>query len=271
MDNTNLPTTQNNFTNQNPIAVLKNLNAFIKIKEFDKVGYLVIPICNKHAVLSGVDKEIDEFTKEEIAKYTALHLKNLTFEEIEIAFQNERFNLYDKKSIHYNFFSIDYFVEIITKYKVWKRSQMTIHNIAMNQNLLPEKSNDTLERDKKQIRIEFINHILILLKDQQHEYINDAFTLYDDFVEHKLIKVDDQQKKDLYAIMLKETIKETNQKISKTHNTNSKKELESFVKNLREKNKNNVVANKCKAYLVCKSMLEYKSVEAILKKLNLEK
>jgi hypothetical protein len=43
MDNTNLPTTQNNFTNQNPLAVLKNLNAFIKIKRI-RQGDLVIPI-----------------------------------------------------------------------------------------------------------------------------------------------------------------------------------------------------------------------------------
>ena len=147
---------------------------------------------------------------------------------------------------------------------------MTIHNIAMNQNLLPEKSNTALEQEKKQIRVEFIKHIFILLKEEKHEYINDAFTLYDDFIEHELIKVDLQQKKDLYAIMLKEVIKEANKKISKSYNINSKKELESFVKKLREKNKNNVVVNKCKAYLVCKSMVGYESVDAILKKINIE-
>ena len=268
MDNTNLPITTTT-QNLNPIAVLKKLDALVKIKEFDKVGHLIIQICNKHAVLSGVDKEIDPFTKEEIAKYTAVHLKNLTFEEIEIAFQNERFGLYPAKTIHYNFFSIDYFVEIINKYKVWKQNQITIHNIATNQNLLPEKSKAAIEQDIKQIRIEFIRHIFLLLKEQEQEYVNDAFTLYDDFVEHKLINVDVQQKKDLYAIMLKEVINEANQKISKTYNRSSKKELESFVKEIREKNRNNIVANKCKAYLVCKSMGKYKSVDAILKKLNL--
>jgi hypothetical protein len=267
MENTNLPTT---IKNLNPIAVLKQLNSFIKIKEFDKVGHLTIPICNKHAVLTGIDKEIDPFTKEEIAKYTAVHLKNLSFEEIEIAFQNERFGLYPAKTIHYNFFSIDYYVEIITKYRAWKQSQMTIHNISMNQNLIPEQSNSTLEQSKKQIRIEFINHIFTLLKDEKVEYVNDAFTLYDDFVEHELIKVDLQQKKDLYSIMLKETIKETNQKISITHNISSKKRLQSFVKNIHNKNKNNLVANKCKAYLVCKTMVKYQSVDDILKKINIE-
>nr|WP_315173616.1 hypothetical protein [uncultured Flavobacterium sp.] len=271
MDNTNLPTTQNNFTNQNPIAVLKNLNAFIKIKEFDKVGHLVIPICNKHAVLSGVDKEIDAFTKEEIAKYTALHLKNLTFEEIEVAFQNERFNLYDKKSIHYNFFSIDYFVEIITKYKVWKQSQMTIHNIPMNQILLPDNSKTSTEKYKKEIRVEFIIHIFNQLHETKKEYINDAFTLYEDFVEYKLIDVTTQQKKDLYAIIAKETIKETNDQISSTFKKHIKKQLQSYVQKIKNKNNDNLIANKCKAYLVCKSMKSYQNHKDILKKLNLEK
>jgi hypothetical protein len=271
MDNTNLPTTQNNFTNQNPLAVLKNLNAFIKIKEFDKVGYLVMPICNKHAVLSGVDKEIDEFTKEEIAKYTALHLKNLTFEEIEIAFQNERFNLYDKKSIHYNFFSIDYFVEIITKYKAWKQNQMTIHNIPMNTNLLPETSKSSAQENIKRIRIEFINHIFNQLHETKKDYISDAFTLYEDFIECKLIDVTLQEKKDIHKIMTKEAIKEANDMISKSYNKSLNKQLRGYIQGLNSKNKDALVVNKCKAYLVCKSMRSHQSAEEILKKLNLDK
>jgi hypothetical protein len=271
MENTNLPTTQNNLVNQNPLAVLKNLNAFIKIKEFDKVGYLVMPICNKHAVLSGVDKEIDDFTKEEIAKYTALHLKNLTFEEIEIAFQNERFNLYDKKSIHYNFFSIDYFVEIITKYKVWKQSQMTIHNIPMNTNLLPEFSKSSDQENIKRIRIEFIKHIFNDLKETRKDYISDSFTLYEDFIECKLIEVTKQQKKDLYAVIVKETIKETNDEINSTFKKHKKKQLQSYVQKIKNKNIDNQVANKCMAYLVCKSMRSHQSAEEILKKLKLDK
>ena len=269
MDNTNLPTTQNNSTNQNPIAVLKNLEAFTKIKEFDKVGRFVIPVCNKHAVLSGIDKEIDPFTKEEIAKYTAHHLKNLTFEEIEIAFQNERFNLYDKKSIHYNFFSIDYFVEIITKYKAWKQNQMTVHNIPLNQILLPDNSSSSAETNKKAIRIEFITHIFNQLQETKKEYINDAFTLYEDFVQHKLIEVTLQQKKDLYAIMAKETIKETKEQISNAFKKHIKKQLQSYLQNIKNKNNDNLIANKCKAYLVCKSMSSYQSIETVLKKLNL--
>lgn len=273
MDNTNLPAVQDNSTSQNPISVLKNLNKFTKIKEFDKVGHIVIPICNKHAVLTGVDKEIDEFTKEEIAKYTALHLKNLTFEEIEIAFQNERFGLYDKKSIHYNFFSIDYFVEVITKYKIWKRDKMTLHNIPINQILLPETSNSTKEeaekeQAKKEIRIAFINMLFDELKTTQKEYIHDAFTLYEDFVDHGLIVVSDGEKKTLYNIMVRETITDLNFDIQKTSSTTLKKEIKLIIKNI-PKGKNIKVINRCKAYLVCKSIKSFINAEAIIKKIDL--
>lgn len=269
MDNTNLPSA--NFTQQQlmPIAVLKNLGAYIKIKNFDKVGHIVIPICNKHAVLSGITTEIDSFTKEEIAKYTAIHLKNLTFEEIEIAFQNERFNQYDNKTMHYNFFSIVYFVEIITKYKIWKQNQMTIHNISIAQILPQNNDNPLLEKNKKAVRIEFIKQIFNELKETKKEYINDAFTLYDAFVEHKLIIVTPQQKKDLYAIMVKETIKITKEKLITTHQRHLKKELQNYIEILSNKNNDTIVTNKCKAYLVSKSIDSFQSADAILKKLNL--
>jgi hypothetical protein len=267
MDNTNLPTTQNNPINQNPIAVLKKLNSFTKIKEFDKVGHLIIPICNKHAVLTGIDKEIDQFTKEEIAKYTAVHLKNLTFEEIEIAFQNERFNLYDKKSIHYNFFSIDYFVEIINKYKHWKQQEMVKHNISISNPLLIE--NTVTELEKKQIRILHINSIFNEIQENKSEFIKEAFTLYEDFVEHKLIIVTNQEKKELYKVMLKEVKREKNKEIFFEKNENTKKDLKKILENIINDNKNNIVANRCKAYLVSKSISEFASADAILKKMNL--
>lgn len=269
MDNTNLPTTPVNTTNQNPISVLKNLNTFTKIKEFDKVGHLVIAICNKHAVLSGIDKEIDPFTKEEIAKYSAVHLKNLTFEEIEIAFQNERFGLYDKKSIHYNFFSIDYFVEVITKYKSWKQDKMTLFNIPINQTLLPEQSSHSLEENKKNIRKDFIIMLFNELKTAQKEYIHDAFTLYEDFVEHRLIVVSDEEKKALYKVMTREAISETSLKISKARSTTFIKELQSYISRINQTNKDALIINKSKAYLVCNSIKSFSSADAVLKKINL--
>lgn len=271
MDNTNLPS--KNIAPQQllPISVLRNLGAYTKIKDFDKVGHLVIPICNKHAVLSGIDKEIDQFTKEEIAKYTALHLKNLTFEEIEVAFQNERFNLYEKKTIHYNFFSIEYFVEIIGKYKIWKRSQMTIHNIPISTNLLPEQTATVTELEKKKIRAIHINSIFNELQEGKVEIVNEAFTLYEEFIEHQLIIVTDQQKIDLYNVMLKDVKSEQKKKMFHEKNETLKKDIKKFLESLNRTGKNTLVINRSKAYLVCKYIKEQQSAYVILEKLNLLK
>lgn len=267
MDNTNLPSTQNIASSQSPIAILKTLGTFTKIKDFDKIGHLVIPICNKHAVLSGIDKEIDQFTKEEIAKYTATHLKNLSIEEIELAFQNERFNLYDNKTIHYNFFSIDYFVEIIKKYIHWKQNQMAIHNIPINQILIPANTNN--QENIKQIRKEFVTLIFNELKQTKQNYIHDAFTLYEDFVEQKLITISDQDKITLYKVILNEVKTETIQEISTTLNRTLKNKLKVFLDNLNKNAIKNVVANRCKAYLVCKSIDSFQNLDSLLKKINI--
>lgn len=270
MENTNnLPAAQNNLENLNPISVLKTLSNLTKIKEFDKIGHLVIPICNKHAVLTGINKEIDTFSKEEIAKYTLVHLKNLTLEEIEIAFQNERFGLYQTKSNHYNFFSIDYYIEITTKYKEWKKEQMTIHNIPIEQILLPETSKSTKEEEAiKTIRREFINMIFNELESTKKEYIYDSFTLYETFVEFGLIDVTDERKKSLYSIMLKETAHEIEVKIESTSNKPLKKELKLALKNIEQKKNNNAI-NRSKAYLVCESIKSFIKPEDILTKINL--
>jgi hypothetical protein len=265
MENTNLPT-NNLATNQNPITVLKNLNSFIKIKEFEKVGHLVIPICNKHAVLSGIDKQIDPFTKEEIAKYTSIYLKNLSFEEIEMAFQNERFSLYDKKSIHYNFFSIDYFIEIMTKYQNWKQEKMESHKIPLEQNVI---SNEPDEQEIKNIRIAFIKMVFEELKTPNVEYISDAFTLYEDFIEKGLFVVSNEEKKAIYKVIKNDTIKDAEKQLKYSINSKTKKELQQFLQKVGPNNKDTLIVNKCKAYLVCQCIKTFKSAEDVLKKIDL--
>jgi GMP synthase PP-ATPase subunit len=145
---------------------------------------------------------------------------------------------------------------------------MTIHNIPLNQTLLPENSNSTDDEDKKEIRREFIKMLFNELKTTQKEYIHDAFTLYEDFVEHGLIVISDGQKKTLYNIMLKETIQDIKFKIHKSSSTSLKKEMQSILKNI-DKDKNSNAINRSKAYLVCTSIKSFISDDAILKKINL--
>lgn len=268
----------NNITNisqqlQGPISIIKNSGAFVKIKDIGKIGHLIIPICNKHAVLSGIDKEIDPYTKDEIAKYTAIYLKNLSIEEIELAFQNERFNLYHNKSKHYNFFSIDYYVEIISKYKAWKQEIMITHNIQIDNKTitLPQQSETTLIEERKEITRQFITQIFNTLKSEKNDYIDFAsYTLYEEFLEHKLIVISNQDKTILYQKMLDAYIREKKQDLRKNSKINAKQKIQSFLQDFNaKKSKNSIVINRCKAFLVCKSLREHYSVVDVLKKINL--
>lgn len=258
---------------QGTISIIKNSGNFVKIKDIGKIGHLVIPICNKHAVLSGIDKEIDQFTKEEIAKYTAIYLKNISIEEIDLAFQNERFNLYPNKSKHYNFFSIDYYVEIITKYKDWKQEMMITHNIQIDNKTitLPQQSETTLIEEKKETTRQFITQIFNNIKSKKNDYIDFvSYTLYEDFLEHKLIVISNKDKTILYQKMLDAYLREKKQDLRKTSKIYAKQKIQSFLQDFNaKKSKNAIVINRCKAYLVCKSLKEHYSVKDVLKKINL--
>jgi predicted transcriptional regulator len=250
---------------QSPIATLKAINSFLKIKEFETVGSILIPICNKHAVLSGIDKQIDMFTKEEIAKYTAQHLKNLTFEEIELAFQNERFSLYPTKSKHYNFFSIEYYVEIMGKYKVWKAEEITRHNITFqSHNILPEKSQQTIQSERLEVRKQFVTNIYNELKaNPQLELVSDAYTLYDELIEKSLINPSNQEKNFIYKKIQASEKSESAKQLSKTFDPTKKNKLANFIQNI-STNKSTIVINRCKSYFVCQYIKSFSDLEPLL-------
>jgi hypothetical protein len=46
MENTNLPPPQKQFGKPKPTSGFEKPKCLYKIKEFDKMGYLVMPICN---------------------------------------------------------------------------------------------------------------------------------------------------------------------------------------------------------------------------------
>jgi len=92
------------------------------------------------------------------------------------------------------------------------------------------------------------------------------------FIEYKIIEEGNlQQKKDIYSIMTKEAIKETNEQINNSFNKSFKKQLQSSLNNINNNNKNTLVVNKCKAYLVSKAIGSYQNIEDLLKKIYVEK
>ena len=69
--------------------------------------------------------------------------------------------------------------------------------------------------------------------------------------------------------MTRETISETSTQIRQARNSTLRKELQAYISKLNQTNKDALIINKCKAYLVCKSIKSFISADAILKKIDL--
>lgn len=225
----------------NCISILKNSFSFKKIREYDKIGYLIIPICNKHFALFGFKNEIDPFTKEEIAKYTALHCKSLSIEEIELAFENERFGLMGNKTEHYQLFSIDYYVQIINKYKKWKAETMIEKNIE--EPAVPiiqlSESNYNEEQRRKEMAEEA----------KQKGVAEFSWIFYDKFLSEGKINPTDEFKKKLYQEQLTAYEKELSTGNFYKGNT-LKQKLKDLKKEIENKEKNGYVIARCKSIIV---------------------
>ena len=225
----------------NPISILKNSFNFKKIREYEKVGQYIMPICNKHFALCGLKNEIDLFTKEEIAKYTALHCRSLSIEEIELAFENERFGLMGNKTEHYQLFSIDYYVQIINKYKKWKTETMIEKNIQEPTKPMLQLSESNYNEQE---------NIKRMTEEAKEKGIAEfSWIYYDKFLSEGKINPSDDYKTKLYEEQLKIYQKELTTGSFYTGNT-LKQKIKDFKKEIENKEKNGAVIARCKSIIV---------------------
>ena len=225
----------------NPISILKNSFNFKKIREYEKVGQFIMPICNKHFALCGLKNEIDQFTKEEIAKYTALHCRSLSVEEIELAFENERFGLMGEKTEHYQLFSIDYYVQIINKYKKWKTDTMIEKNIQEPAEPLLQLSESNYNEQE---------NIKRMIEEAKEKGIAEfSWIYYDKFLSEGKINPSDDYKTKIYEEQLKIYQKELTAGNFYTGNK-LKQKLKDFKKEIENKEKNGAVIAICKSIIV---------------------
>lgn len=108
------------------------------------VGVLFTNLC----VLAGIKEALDHATKGDLYRNLKNYCQDLTLEEIYKAFELERYGEYPTKSNHFQLFGTDYFSEVVKKYRVWKREQLTAHNITIEvKNQLPEKTISQIKQD----------------------------------------------------------------------------------------------------------------------------
>lgn len=84
------------------------------------------------ATLSGIKSEISKADMADIVKMILKRFKQLSFEDIGIAFEMERYNEYDEKTQHFNLFNAEYVSAILKKYQKWKSKYRNDHNLSIS-------------------------------------------------------------------------------------------------------------------------------------------
>lgn len=176
-------------TELNPVAFVKNIQNFKKIREikaevnfFTVLGELFSVISN----LQGVKGEIEQINKVDISRLLLQVHSDLSLEEIYKAFELERFGVIGLKTEHFQLFNADYVKAVLVKYKNWRQNTRVQHNLKtepLTKNLLPEIS----EIEKKEIlRKGVIERFEHYLKTKE---INEPFVhIFDFLLEQGIIK-----------------------------------------------------------------------------------
>ena len=196
----------------------------------------------KIAVLSGIKNEIDPFVKTDIFKMIKYHYNTLSVEEIYKAFELERFNVYEKKTEHYQLFDSNYISDVLKKYVQWKIQQKKILNFQVVEQLSEITESEKINILKNQIQ----NRYEEFLKTDNVAGKKDHY--FDFLVEQNKIIVNNTQKnKDWFEIRFQVAKKilfeiyTSKKSISKDDNQNIKNTLLSI------QNKNcDLVLNKAK-------------------------
>lgn len=138
-----------------PVVFVKKIIEFKKIRDRKTDVYIqefLISIIIKASALSGIKNPITLFDQQDIIRMLFNSFGDLTAEEINKAFELERYGAYQKicqvtkttvrnKTEHYQLFNADYAGDILRKYREWKMIIKTQHNITITKPLeLPSMS-----------------------------------------------------------------------------------------------------------------------------------
>lgn len=232
------------------VCSLSTVNFFDTIFKIEKIksrknenGFnsLIGAVLTKASILCGINTEIDSLTKQDLVKMILSSYNELSVEELNKAFELERFGMYDEKTSHFQLFNSDYVSEILKKYKKWKIKEK-------------QKMNYSLPKNEPIIDIEktrelFLKTVFDSIKETG--YYNDAWLLYDDLEQKGKIVISKEVKWELYNKELKKYKQSTLEEISKKSFDIAKKMSKDLDFILKKKEPIAVVSNTCKSILVC--------------------
>lgn len=218
-----------------------------KIKEISndpEFKNLLGAVLVKISVLVGIKSEIDAFTKQDISKMILSVFKELSFEEINKAFELERYNQYDEKTDHYQLFDANYISTVLNKYKKWKVQEKKELNISA-----PKLETSISDSEKQKLREDLLK--IIFQEISETGFSSDSWHLYPELEASKKINPTKEEKKKLYKEQLK--IYEVEEKAlikSKYDPVIIKTHLKYLSDKVTGKSPVESVSNKCRSILV---------------------
>ncbi len=135
---------------------LSYISTSLKIRELPKEDLSLIfgGIFTRIIALCGIKEALDRHIKEDIRNLICFKYNHLCFEEIEYAFQLERYGVLKPKTEHYQLFDAVFVSTILDKYIRWRHRLIQLHKSSIN------KCEKSLKPEDKQQDIRLFFKIL---------------------------------------------------------------------------------------------------------------
>jgi hypothetical protein len=180
----------------NPIEFARQIPNYNKLRDlnFDDRNAMIGVMFTKITLLMGIKNPISDLDKNDIISLLITNFRNLSLEEINYAFQLERYKSYPESTDHYHLFNASYVASILNKYKEWLQKTRFQNNIPLSTSQRVETLTD-LEKDQI-----IISGIIREFDD----FIENGFVgfgaswIYDHLYEHGIIEISDQEKKEVF-------------------------------------------------------------------------
>lgn len=212
---------------------------FHKIKNVDRNQYseMIGVVLAKAINLAGFKKAVDDIHKADVSKMLLTKYKNITLEEIDKAFEIDRYSSEPVK--HFDLFNSSYVAKILDNYQIWKSRKKNHYQIGKE-----KKEFQLTEEQKKANQLKLIKNIFESL--QVKDFDRDAWLIYDKIECYQ--KTDDDYKKGLYKAQLKKYYFEQKK------DGETRDDFNVFKSKIQG---SNYVKNRCKSIIVCSYLKKY--------------
>lgn len=177
---------------------------FQKLSEIKKDPNFVLLIggwITQTSAIMQIKNPVDNFVKQDIVNMLGGFWSTLSFEEIVMAFEMERYGLYGEKTEHFQLFDCNYIAQVFKKYKKWKAEKKIELNISQ-QKIVVEKT----EEEKFNLMTEAINRKYNDFKNE-NEIDEPLGYIFDELVLRGLIYVPEDESSPYWKYYIQKNIK----------------------------------------------------------------